>query len=373
MKKKKTEIQIQIMGRFVITVNGEAHDELITVSPKGLSLLELLILEGGNPVSSEILKRELWHQEITAADPEEAEILKHRAKLRLKTLVCRTRDYLNHLSPGLEACIVSGRGAYAWQGLTNVSVDVEEMKSLCAFVTKAPSFGVEQWNLAEKLIALYGTGLSLTGDWQSGPQQSFLLHEAYLKAIFRYLESLEKNEEYFQLYTVCREELKRDPENSDLLRMQKAARAELKERQIPIPDEADRTVVSIPPKAKERESIPQETAAALLALPIVEKVTAKRVVFTQEFKDFFAGEYENGENAWDILRKKGADPELIGIDRINGLCSYARKRIRQKQIPHGQTHRIPDGKDSLRMSRRIFELENQVAFLNRKIRAMENK
>ena len=106
----------------------------------------------------------------------------------------------------------------------------------------------------------------------------------------------------------------------------------------------------------------------------MEKVTAKKVIFTQKFKDYFAQEYEKGVSAWDILRASGVDPELIGWGRIIGLCSMARRVIRLKQTGKEAAPGIkPYGMDSIRMSRRIAELEDEIAYLNRKLEVLERK
>ncbi len=191
MENSHPEVYIRMMGKFVISVDGVAHEEMMRVSPKGLSLLELLILEG-RPVRSETIIEQLWAAEMAVQHVANREKFLHRAKARLKTLVCRTREYLNQLSPGLGECIVSMRGAYFWRNAPGVETDVWEIISLCAAILDAPSFDVEQWSLAEKLIRLYDTGLYLSGDWAGGPKKSFELYERYLQAVFCYLTSLER-------------------------------------------------------------------------------------------------------------------------------------------------------------------------------------
>ncbi|MBQ8076722.1 MAG: hypothetical protein IJ237_12160 [Oscillospiraceae bacterium] len=135
MEQKKVEIRL--MGHFVIEIDGKIHEELMTLSPKGVSLLELLILAEGQTVQTDVLREELWHHDTVGMDPEEEKNRKQREKIRLKTLVCRTRQYLNMLSPGLGECIASERGAYSWKSFPDLSIDVEEIKTICTTLTKA--------------------------------------------------------------------------------------------------------------------------------------------------------------------------------------------------------------------------------------------
>lgn len=363
------------MDKFAIEVDGTVHDELMTVSPKGVSLIELLMLTGGRPVKSTVLVEELWRKNPRTLTVEQAEKQLLRAKNRLKVLVSRTREYLNLLSPQLGECIVSVRGAYAWQMSTDVDVDLNEILSLCSAIIQAPSFNVEQWDLAEKLIRLYGTGLYLNSEWRSGPEKAFSLHEQYLQAVICYLQSLERRGDYLRVYTVCRDELKKDPDNQDLIRIQTVSRARLEEKQIKIPEEltGDRMSSQFQRQGKVREVISEDTAEILRSLPAVEKVTSKNVIFTQEFKDFFTQEYEKGRDAWEILRAKGVDPELLGWGRITGLCATARRSIRRQKNLESKTGKASRGNDFSRMSRRIVDLENEIDYLKRKLEVLERK
>ena len=375
MEKAEQKVYIRMMGKFAIEVEGSVHQELMTLSPKGLSLLELLILEENQPVRYDMLIEQLWAGEMAVQHAETQEQFLHRAKTRLKTLVCRTREYLNALSPMLGNCVITLRGSYTWQKLPGVETDADEIRRLCDAIIGSPFFDVEQWSLAEKLIRLYGTGLYLTGDWAGGPQKSLALHERYLHAVLCYLTSLERRSQYLKLYRVAGGELKKDPEHPDLLRMQRVAAAMLKNRGVSLPEEAGVVNrVEMKSQVKEREVLPDERADVLRSLPIVEKVTAKKVIFTQKFKDYFAQEYEKGVSAWDILRASGVDPELIGWGRIIGLCSMARRVIRLKQTGKEAAPGIdPYGMNSIRMSRRIAELEDEIAYLNRKLEVLERK
>ena len=154
MEKAEQKVYIRMMGKFAIEVEGSVHQELMTLSPKGLSLLELLILEENQPVRYDMLIEQLWAGEMAVQHAETQEQFLHRAKTRLKTLVCRTREYLNALSPMLGNCVITLRGSYAWQKLPGVETDADEIRRLCDAIIGSPFFDVEQWSLAEKLVRL---------------------------------------------------------------------------------------------------------------------------------------------------------------------------------------------------------------------------
>ena len=97
-------IRIQMMGTFTIYINERKADRLVNKSPKGMALMQYLILNRMQSVPTYQILATLWDEE-KSANPENA----------LKTLVSRMRALLNQISPGLGKCIVSDRGAYHWK------------------------------------------------------------------------------------------------------------------------------------------------------------------------------------------------------------------------------------------------------------------
>ena len=188
----KDVIFIRTMGLFTIEANGEVHEELMTKSRKGISLMQYLILERGRPVSSQRLIRELWADK-RSENPEGA----------LKTMVSRVRSALNEISPELGMCIVSGQGNYRWQSLPHVHVDVLEIIDLLNSLRHEPP-DPGHMGKTERLMNLFGGDLYLTGDILNGQATYNWLHNEYLSAVYRYIDLLKANDEYTKICDVCR-------------------------------------------------------------------------------------------------------------------------------------------------------------------------
>lgn len=369
---KEPEVYIRMMGSFSISVAGKVNDRMMTDSPKGLSLIELLYLADEVPVPSMELYRQLWADDAAMPGFDTDKKQQERAKGRLKTLVSRTRKYLNTLLPGLGKCIASAPRAYAWQSLPNVTVDVQEVDAICAAINSVPSFDEEKRLLAEQLISTFHRGLYLTGDWLDGYKESARLWQEYRDAVFRYLRFLERKGEYSRVYLICRDELKADPDNKELRRIQHVALVRLKEKRFSVPKEppADTAKESLPAR-KKREAFSADQAAYLSALPAVEKVTEKTVKFTKEFKAHFSREYEKGKNGRQIFEEAGVDPEIVGWGRIYALSREAEKQINRNQ-PASKKRSNPDRKSD-RINRKILELEIEIDNLRQRLREQEQE
>ncbi len=186
------QVMIRMMGLFTIEADGEVHEELMTKSRKGISLIQYLILERGRPVSSQRLIRELWTGG-KSENPEGA----------LKTMISRVRSTLSSISPDLGNCIVSGQGNYRWQSLPEVHVDVLEIIDLLNSLRHEPPT-TGHMGKTERLMELYRGDLYLTGDILNGQATFNWLHNEYLSAVYRYIELLKTNEEYTRICDVCR-------------------------------------------------------------------------------------------------------------------------------------------------------------------------
>lgn len=74
--------------------------------------------------------------------------------------------------------------------------------------------------------------------------------------------------------------------------------------------------------AKYRKRIPftAEQQALLMSNPYTAKVSAHRIVFTLEFKEFAMHEVKNPENTYKkIFTKAGYDVELLGHERMKSI------------------------------------------------------
>ncbi|MCR4622971.1 MAG: winged helix-turn-helix domain-containing protein [Clostridiales bacterium] len=189
------KIKIHMMGGFYLESEGHMYDNLVSKTRRGVSLLQLLILERGKTVSSRRLIRELWTGS-RSENPENA----------LKTMVCRVRAMLNGISEKLGDCIHSEQGGYRWEITDHISVDALEIISIIERLkTDIPAR--TQAKLTKELQCLYVGDLFQTGDINNGVSQVNLLHREYIEAVLKYVELLKKNEEYNEIYKVCRKAL----------------------------------------------------------------------------------------------------------------------------------------------------------------------
>ena len=86
------QIQISMLGRFAILVDGTDLVTQLSKSKKGLYLLQYLILQEGMPVPNQQLYEVLWPSE-ASSNPESA----------LKTLISRLRSILAKYSSTLSS------------------------------------------------------------------------------------------------------------------------------------------------------------------------------------------------------------------------------------------------------------------------------
>ena len=192
------EIEIQLLGGFSITADGAAHDNLPSKSRRGVSLMTYLILQRGKAVAIQRLARELWGAR-RSDNPENA----------LKTLISRLRSLLNSISEGLGGAIQSEQGAYRWQNLPGVQVDVLEFIEL-AEELKKPVPEAVRWEKSRRVLALYQGDLFQNGDMVNGSMQASWLHKSYLETVYAYVEMLKERDEYNEIARVCDIALKHD-------------------------------------------------------------------------------------------------------------------------------------------------------------------
>ena len=136
-------IRIQMMGSFAVYLDEIRMQTQIGKSRKGISLLEMLILEKGAQVSNQRIYELLWGDS-QSANPEAA----------LKTLISRLRASMNALQEGFGGCIVADRGAYHWETRPGVSVDVLEIMDILQRLSEKPD-AAERRRLMERLLFLY--------------------------------------------------------------------------------------------------------------------------------------------------------------------------------------------------------------------------
>lgn len=218
------EVFIRTLGEFSITVNGQRHDHLLSKSRKGVSLLTYLVLQGGKPVSSQRLIREMWNTK-SSCNPESA----------LKTMISRFRALLNEISPGLGNCIVCAQGSYRWQSAPGVRVDVIEFDALLDALKKKLT-DEERKDKYRQILELYQGDLVQTGELVNGVIQSSWMHREYLEAMYAYIRLLQAGNDYTEICRVCEQGLRVD-ELDDFFRIELAYAASNASQERIAPDD----------------------------------------------------------------------------------------------------------------------------------------
>lgn len=195
------QIEIKMLGRFAILVDGADIASQLSKSKKGLALLQYLILQEGASVPNQQLYEVLWPSE-SSSNPESA----------LKTLISRMRVILSKYSERLSRCIVTERGSYRFNTALDIDVDLYEFKRIQSVLSAKRSVEEEDLPMYEMAVALFTGDLLSDGNGQESWASSMHieLHREYLKLIYRYLNELEHQERYEEITYVCRKALEID-------------------------------------------------------------------------------------------------------------------------------------------------------------------
>lgn len=195
------QIEIKMLGRFSILVDGADIASQLSKSKKGLALLQYLILQEGASVPNQQLYEVLWPSE-SSSNPESA----------LKTLISRMRVILGKYSEKLSRCIVTDRGSYRFNMALELDVDLYEFKRIQTMLAAKRTVEEEDLPLYEHAVSLFTGDLLSDGNGQESWASSLHieLHREYLKLIYRYLDELERLEKYDEITYVCRKALEID-------------------------------------------------------------------------------------------------------------------------------------------------------------------
>lgn len=200
-------IRLRLLGSFQVDVDGQSATEVLAHSPKGVQLMQYLILNRGHMETTAALTRAMW-PDSEASRPESA----------LKTLISRLRTLLQQVRPELGACLRTVRGGYQWVTQPGVSVDVEEFLELAEGLRGRIDVENDlQARSFRRMMSLY-TGRLLQDqeqpDWMK--QRAENLHNLYLNVVEEALEKLQEAGREQQMVYICREALDADPLNSTL-------------------------------------------------------------------------------------------------------------------------------------------------------------
>lgn len=183
-------VQINLFGSFHVERDGKSVDEQLARSPKGMLLMQYLILAPRQTAEAKMLMQVMWPEE-NSTSPDTA----------LKTLISRQRALLREISPELAMCLVTVRGGYRWVCPPEVSVDVLEFEEM----------------LARMLVLYQGR---LLADQQPQPawlyNRSERLHQQFLQTVDSRLAQLQQAGHVHRYVALVRRAIDADPTNEAL-------------------------------------------------------------------------------------------------------------------------------------------------------------
>lgn len=178
-------VQINLFGSFHVERDGKSVDEQLARSPKGMLLMQYLILAPRQTAEAKTLMQVMWPEE-NSTSPDTA----------LKTLISRQRALLREIAPELAMCLVTVRGGYRWVCPPEVSVDVLEFEEMLARM-KLPGGATSSEEMLTRMLVLYQG--RLLADQQPQPawlyNRSERLHQQFLQTVdSRLIEGLRQTE-----------------------------------------------------------------------------------------------------------------------------------------------------------------------------------
>lgn len=183
-------VQINLFGSFHVERDGKSVDEQLVRSPKGMLLMQYLILAPRQTAEAKTLMQVMWPEE-NSTSPDTA----------LKTLISRQRALLREISPELAMCLVTVHGGYRWVCPPEVSVDVLEFEEM----------------LARMLVLYQGR---LLADQQPQPawlyNRSERLHQQFLQTVDSRLAQLQQAGYVHRYVALVRRAIDADPTNEAL-------------------------------------------------------------------------------------------------------------------------------------------------------------
>ena len=215
-------VQINLFGSFHVERDGKSVDEQLARSPKGMLLMQYLILAPRQTAEAKTLMQVMWPEE-NSTSPDTA----------LKTLISRQRALLREISPELAMCLVTVRGGYRWVCPPEVSVDVLEFEEMLARMKqpggavpseemlarmKQPGGAVPSEEMLTRMLVLYQG--RLLADQQPQPawlyNRSERLHQQFLQTVDSRLAQLQQAGYVHRYVALVRRAIDADPTNEAL-------------------------------------------------------------------------------------------------------------------------------------------------------------
>lgn len=197
-------IEIYMLGRFMIVVDGFDIVSKLGNSKKKLALLQYLLLNKDTSVSNYSLFESIWAGEENG-NPESS----------LKTLISRLRQNLKDV--GLDKAIVTKQGAYKWNEDLNAEIDIFQFEELCHQALNFSELNEQNEKVLNEVVHLYQGDLLSGYDTETWiVPKSMYYHNLYLKVVYLYIDLLEKQNRYNDIMHLSRKGLEVDMFDSKL-------------------------------------------------------------------------------------------------------------------------------------------------------------
>lgn len=193
----KPKIQITLLGRFQITLDGRPVLAGMAQSRKIQLLVQYLLLQYGRPATHAELTAALWGN---AGD----------ADMSLRAVMHRFRTMAAKEDPALVNCILTSRGSYVWNMDLDCEVDIFTIRRLAEQVESEEDPAIRA-DLYRRIIAQYGGRLlpdSAGEPWVE--RQRVWLHNLYKDTLFSLIELCEDEGNMEQVVELCRQGLRAD-------------------------------------------------------------------------------------------------------------------------------------------------------------------
>ena len=190
-------INVYLLGRFEIIVNGKKASQVLNSSKKGKLLLQYLLLHKEESITSSDLCEVLWPND-SSANPESA----------LKTLVSRIRAILNQFDENLGKCIVTSRGAYRWNNELECTVDVLAFEARCQELLRIQTIDEAIAKEFEDVLGMYVGDLSRGNEGETWfVSRSTYYHTLYLRLAAHTVRLMKPQNQLEAIIRICRRAL----------------------------------------------------------------------------------------------------------------------------------------------------------------------
>lgn len=199
-------IHVRLLGGFHVDVDGRSVDAILGKSPKGIQLMQYLVLHQGETVPAKRLMQIMWPSEASSS-PEGA----------LKTLISRLRTILGQVDPVLAECLATGRGGYRWETQPGVQVDTEEFLHQAEMAVRAEELTGGNRHRFRTALQLFSGELLQEQECPAWAKpQAEKLRLTYLTMVDKYLDLLAQEGDRQEIISVCRTALDAQPFNDAL-------------------------------------------------------------------------------------------------------------------------------------------------------------